>query len=79
MEYEWGCRNLELQIIPYPILNNCYYFQVSNTMDILKLVEGCLNVNDISQAVKSPKCGAISLFIGTTRDNFDGHQVCKNK
>lgn len=48
-------------------------------MDILKLVEGCLNVNDISQSVKSPKCGAISLFIGTTRDNFDGLQVCKNK
>lgn len=48
-------------------------------MDIVKLVEGRLNVNDISQSVKSPKCGAISLFIGTTRDNFDGLKVCKNK
>lgn len=46
-------------------------------MDIVKLVEGRLNVNDISQSVKSPKCGAISLFIGTTRDNFDGLKVCK--
>lgn len=47
-------------------------------MDIIKLEEGRLNISDISQSVKSPKCGAISLFIGTTRDNFDGLKVCNS-
>uniref|UniRef100_A0A1B6GK04 Molybdopterin synthase catalytic subunit n=1 Tax=Cuerna arida TaxID=1464854 RepID=A0A1B6GK04_9HEMI len=46
-------------------------------MDYIRLVESRLSVDEISELVKSPKCGAISLFIGTTRDNFDGLKVTK--
>ncbi|XP_011496470.1 PREDICTED: molybdopterin synthase catalytic subunit [Ceratosolen solmsi marchali] len=34
-----------------------------------------LNVNDIIEMVASPNCGAISTFIGTTRDNFEEKKV----
>ena len=44
-------------------------------MDFLQLTHDSLNVDDISSKVKDPKCGAVSLFIGTTRDNFEGKVV----
>ncbi|KAG3261882.1 MOCS2-like, partial [Ictidomys tridecemlineatus] len=34
-----------------------------------------LSVDDVSQLVTSPLCGAISLFVGTTRNNFEGKKV----
>ncbi|XP_054258289.1 molybdopterin synthase catalytic subunit-like [Macrosteles quadrilineatus] len=46
-------------------------------MDFVKLLEDRLNIDEISELVKSPKCGAVSLFIGTTRDNCDGYKVAK--
>lgn len=44
-------------------------------MDYVKLEDNCLNVEEISTLVRSPKCGAVSMFIGTTRDNCDGLKV----
>lgn len=44
-------------------------------MDFVQLVESKISVEEMMDIVKSPKCGAISLFIGTTRDNCDGLQV----
>lgn len=44
-------------------------------MDFVKLVETRLSVDEITDLVKSPKCGAVSVFVGTTRDNCDGFQV----
>lgn len=41
----------------------------------MKLVNSKLNVDEISNLVSSPSCGAISLFVGTTRDNFENKQV----
>lgn len=32
-------------------------------------------MEDISEQVKSSNCGAVSLFVGTTRDNFEGKSV----
>ncbi|CEJ86414.1 Putative Molybdenum cofactor synthesis protein 2B [[Torrubiella] hemipterigena] len=34
-----------------------------------------LNLNEITDKVRSPAAGAIVLFAGTTRDNFDGKPV----
>ncbi|KAF7280047.1 hypothetical protein GWI33_006477 [Rhynchophorus ferrugineus] len=34
-----------------------------------------LNVQEITDLVSAASCGAISLFIGTTRDNFEGKSV----
>ncbi|XP_052127443.1 molybdopterin synthase catalytic subunit isoform X3 [Frankliniella occidentalis] len=44
-------------------------------MDHLKLVHNEINVGDIMKLVSSPSCGATSLFVGTTRDNFEGKVV----
>lgn len=44
-------------------------------MNYLKIVNEKLNVDSITQLVSSPSCGATSVFIGTTRDNFEDKQV----
>ncbi|XP_055633906.1 molybdopterin synthase catalytic subunit 2 [Toxorhynchites rutilus septentrionalis] len=44
-------------------------------MDFLKLTFDKLEVGDISDLVSHESCGAISLFVGTTRDNFEGKTV----
>ncbi|BFZ01530.1 hypothetical protein BsWGS_04569 [Bradybaena similaris] len=46
-------------------------------MDFVDVVEDKLSVEDISEMVSSSSCGAVSMFIGTTRDNFDGKQVLR--
>lgn len=44
-------------------------------MDHLKLTVDKLSVDEISDLVSDDSCGAISLFVGTTRDNFEGKKV----
>ncbi|CAH1155198.1 unnamed protein product [Phaedon cochleariae] len=44
-------------------------------MNYLEVTEERLSVELISNLVSSKSCGAISLFIGTTRDNFEGKKV----
>ncbi|XP_058420086.1 molybdopterin synthase catalytic subunit [Diceros bicornis minor] len=43
--------------------------------DIIKFTAEKLSVDEVSQLVISPRCGAISLFVGTTRNNFEGKKV----
>ncbi|XP_066887069.1 molybdopterin synthase catalytic subunit isoform X2 [Kogia breviceps] len=43
--------------------------------DIIKFTSEQLSVDEVSQLVISPFCGAISLFVGTTRNNFEGKKV----
>lgn len=44
-------------------------------MNHLKLTPEKLSVEAITELVTSPTCGATSIFVGTTRDNFDGKTV----
>lgn len=44
-------------------------------MDHLKLTEDKLELETISDLVASPDCGAVSIFMGTTRDSFEGKNV----
>jgi len=44
-------------------------------MDYVKLVPDKINSEEILSLVTSPKCGAISTFIGITRDNFENKTV----
>ncbi|XP_057655828.1 molybdopterin synthase catalytic subunit [Diorhabda carinulata] len=46
-------------------------------MNYLKITSEKLNSDLITNLVSSNSCGAISLFIGTTRDNFEGRPVEK--
>jgi len=41
----------------------------------LKIVSSELDVGSAINAVNLPQCGAISIFIGTTRENFNGNKV----
>lgn len=41
----------------------------------LKILSSELNVSSAINFVNSPQCGAISIFIGTTREEFDGNKV----
>ncbi|XP_060091989.1 molybdopterin synthase catalytic subunit isoform X2 [Heteronotia binoei] len=43
--------------------------------DFIKLTEDKFSADEVSALVISPCCGAVSLFIGTTRNNFDGKKV----
>ncbi|XP_053513383.1 molybdopterin synthase catalytic subunit isoform X2 [Artibeus jamaicensis] len=43
--------------------------------DIVKFTTEKLSVEDASRLVTSPCCGAVSLFVGTTRNNFEGKRV----
>ncbi|XP_051709435.1 molybdopterin synthase catalytic subunit isoform X2 [Oryctolagus cuniculus] len=43
--------------------------------DIIKFTAEKLSVDEVSQLVISPPCGAVSLFVGTTRNNFEGKKV----
>jgi molybdopterin synthase catalytic subunit len=44
-------------------------------MNHIRLTETPISVDEASKLVTSPAAGAISLFVGTTRDSFDGRRV----
>lgn len=44
-------------------------------MNDLNLTFEKLSVDKVNEVVSAANCGAISIFIGTTRDNFEGKQV----
>ena len=46
-------------------------------MDYVKVTDGALSVEECTRLVNSPSCGATSVFIGTTRDNFEGKKVIR--
>jgi len=46
-------------------------------MDIVKLTESKIDLEEVVQSVSSSKCGATSIFIGTTRDNFQDKKVIR--
>jgi len=46
-------------------------------MDFVKLVQDKIDAEEIHRLVTSPKCGAISTFIGITRDNFEDKKVVR--
>lgn len=41
----------------------------------LKILNSELDIGSAINAVNLPQCGAISIFIGTTRDKFNGNNV----
>lgn len=43
--------------------------------DFIRVSSEKLSADEVSQLVVSPSCGAVSLFIGTTRNNFEGKNV----
>lgn len=48
-------------------------------MDIITLAEEKLDVNSIYSQVVEDSTGAVSLFVGTTRDNYEGRKVIVNR
>lgn len=44
-------------------------------MNFLQLTEEKLDVNKVSDLVLHESCGAVSIFVGITRDNFEDKQV----
>jgi molybdopterin synthase catalytic subunit len=44
---------------------------------LLLITEAPLNLEDLLAHVRSPKCGAISTFLGVTRDHFQGKRVVR--
>ena len=44
-------------------------------MDIVKLLDGKISVEELVDQVSSDSCGAVSVFVGTTRDNFQNKKV----
>ncbi|XP_039757742.1 molybdopterin synthase catalytic subunit [Pararge aegeria] len=46
-------------------------------MDHLKLIPDKLSVEEVSDLVLDSRCGAVSVFVGITRDSFDGKKVVR--
>lgn len=46
-----------------------------NMTDHVDITENKINLEKLTSIVTSPSCGAVSVFIGTTRDNFNGKIV----
>lgn len=46
-----------------------------NKMNFLQLTEEKLDVNKVTDLVSHESCGAVSIFVGITRDNFEDKQV----
>ena len=47
------------------------------TMDLIQITNNRLDVAAISASVTDHSTGATSLFVGTTRDNFQGKKVLR--
>ncbi|XP_018592234.1 molybdopterin synthase catalytic subunit [Scleropages formosus] len=47
----------------------------SGPQDLIELTHDKLSADAVSDSVSCPSCGAVSMFIGTTRDNFEGKKV----
>jgi len=46
-------------------------------MDNIQITNDRLDVNEIYSGVVANSIGAVSLFVGTTRDNFEGKKVIR--
>lgn len=44
-------------------------------MNYLKFCKEKLSIEEITDLVSSETCGAVSIFVGTTRNNFEGKTV----
>jgi molybdopterin synthase catalytic subunit len=42
---------------------------------MIKIVRGPIDLDEVLDSVKSPKAGAIDVFMGTTRNHSDGREV----
>ncbi|KAF3701599.1 Molybdopterin synthase catalytic subunit [Channa argus] len=52
------------------------HMMVEEQRDVFKLTRDCLSMQDIVDTVNSASCGAISVFLGTTReDEVGGRKV----
>jgi molybdopterin synthase catalytic subunit len=49
--------------------------ELGNEIDHVALVLDTINPNHILELVKDRRAGAISTFIGTTRDTFEGRII----
>lgn len=45
-------------------------------MDYVKITHDKLDVAAINDLICDAECGAISFFVGTTRNNFESKKVC---
>ncbi|XP_055489974.1 molybdopterin synthase catalytic subunit-like isoform X1 [Leucoraja erinacea] len=45
--------------------------------DLIKVTYEKLSTDEVAESVKSPSCGAVSMFIGTTRNHFEGKKVVR--
>lgn len=44
-------------------------------MNFIEIVHCKIDVENVVELVKTPECGAVSVFMGTTRNNFNGKEV----
>lgn len=50
--------------------------RLNKNMDYVKITHDKLDINAINELICDAECGAISFFVGTTRNNFESKKVC---
>ncbi|XP_047618836.1 molybdopterin synthase catalytic subunit isoform X2 [Phacochoerus africanus] len=84
LEISSSCCNQEMKLpLSPPLVEGSAFVPPGKDMneveekskDIIKFTSEKLSIDEASQLVISPVCGAVSLFVGTTRNNFEGKKV----
>uniref|UniRef100_A0A2K5PHX0 Molybdopterin synthase catalytic subunit n=1 Tax=Cebus imitator TaxID=2715852 RepID=A0A2K5PHX0_CEBIM len=84
LEISSSCFNQETKLLLSPPLAEGSAFEPyrgdmdeveEKSKNIINFTAEKLSVDEVSQLVISPLCGAISRFVGTTRNNFEGKKV----
>lgn len=67
-------KNIKLDEID----NFCNYLWRDIKLDVVRIVDyGKIELNMINEIVTTPSSGGISIFVGTTRDNFNNKEVIR--
>ena len=58
------------------LMQSRFMSEISESKDLVHITEEKINYEALTQYATVPEAGAISSFIGTTRNNFNGKKVC---
>uniref|UniRef100_A0A2K6JQI3 Molybdopterin synthase catalytic subunit n=2 Tax=Rhinopithecus TaxID=542827 RepID=A0A2K6JQI3_RHIBE len=75
LEISSSCFNQETKLLAFEPSRKDMDEVEEKSKEVINVTTEKLPVDEVLQLVISPLCGAVSLFVGTTRNNFEGRKV----
>uniref|UniRef100_A0A2K5INQ1 Molybdopterin synthase catalytic subunit n=1 Tax=Colobus angolensis palliatus TaxID=336983 RepID=A0A2K5INQ1_COLAP len=75
LEISSSCFNQETKLLAFEPSRKDMDEVEEKSKEVINVTTEKFPVDEVSQLVISPLCGAVSLFVGTTRNNFEGKKV----